>query len=221
VEEVEKAHTALRASRVDVKQFETWSDMGFRQAIDSSSLFREVIRVRKALREENSSQLRARLNSLTKVLEEAERLNRALRLGDTSPKMVGLLGDWALAGEDRMVLGFEALHAYLVMAGARFKRSKSTKFNLHEQRGLEALLRRAVDAGKLQLNSSEQVVFTKTGRMGLMRVLNPLSFVEFKNWVATQPGRSASQLEQDQQQVDAVEGLIAAGLLSATYDQYE
>lgn len=104
--------------------------MGFRQAIDSSSLFKEVVRVQKALREENSSQLRARLNSLTKVLQEAERLNRALRLGDTSPKMVGLLNDWTLAGEDRLVLGFEAIHAYLVMAGARFKRSP-----LHQSAG--------------------------------------------------------------------------------------
>lgn len=204
-----------------MRQFETWSDIGFRQAIDGSSLFREVVRVRRALREENGSQLRARLNSLTKVLEEAERLNRAVRLGETSLKMVGLLDDWALAGEDRLVLGFEALHAYLVLAGARFKRSPGTKFNWHEQRGLEALLRRAVDSGELQLNSSAQVVFTKTGRMGLMRVLNPLSFIAFKKWAATQPGQSVSQMEQDRLQVDAVEGLIAADLLSATYDQYE
>lgn len=204
-----------------MKQFENWSDIGFRQAIDGSSLFREVVRVRKALRKENSSQLRARLNSLTKVLEEAERLNRAVRLGETSLQMVGLLDDWALADEDRLVLGFESVHAYLVMAGARFKRPPSTKFNWHEQRGLEALLRRAIDSGGLQLNSSEQVVFTRTGRMGLMRVLNPLSFIAFKNWAATQPGRSASQLEHDMQQVKVVEGLIAAGLLSSTYDQYE
>lgn len=202
-------------------QFETWSDLGFRQAIDGSSLFREVVRVRKALREEDSSQLRARLSSLTKVLDEAERLNRAVRLGEASPKMVGLLDAWALADEDRPVLGFEAVHAYLVLAGARFKRSPGTKFNWHEQRGLEALLRRAVDSGELQLNSSAQVVFTKTGRMGLMRVLNPLSFIKFKSWAATQPGRSASQLEQDWREVDAVEDLIAAGLLSATYDEYE
>lgn len=204
-----------------MKQFETWSDIGFRQAIDASSLFREVVRVRKALREENNSELRARLNSLTKVLAEAERLNRALRLGDTSLKMVGLLNDWALAGEDRVVLGFEALHAYLVLAGARFKRSPTTKFNWHEQRGMDALLRRALDSGELQLNVSEQVVFAKSGRMGLMRVLNPLSYIKFKNWAATQPGRSVSQLEQDRLQVDVVEGLIAADLLSPTYDQYE
>lgn len=203
-----------------MNQFETWSDIGFRQAIDSSSLFREVVRVQKAHREENSSQLRARLNSLTKVLEEAERLNRAVRLGNASLKMVGLLGDWALAGEDRVVLGFEALHAYLVMAGARFKRSPNTKFNWFEQRGMDALLRRAADSGELQLNSSEQVVFTRSGRMGLMRVLNPLSFIKFKKWAATQPGRPVSQLEQDRQQVDVVEGLIAAGLLSAIHDQY-
>lgn len=201
-------------------RFDTWSDIGFRQAIDGSSLFREVVRVRKALREENSSQLRARLKSLTKVLEEAERLNRAVRLGETSLKMVGLLDDWALADEERLVLGFEAVHAYLVMAGARFKRSPSNKFNWYEQRGLEVLLRRAVDSGGLQFNSSEQVVFARTGRMGLMRVLNPLSFVEFKNWASTQPGRSASQLEQDRQQVDVVQELIAEGLLSAIDDHY-
>jgi hypothetical protein len=53
-----------------------------------------------------------------------------------------------------------------------------------------------------------------------MHVLGPLSFIAFKRWLSTQPERSASQAQQDQQQIDVVEQLIAADLLSSTYDQY-
>lgn len=85
---------------------------------------------------------------------------------------------------------------------------------------MEALLRRAVDSEELQLNSSEQVVFTRTGRTGLMRVVNPLSFLKLMRWQVMQPDRSVLQAQQAKRQIDLVERLIAAELLSATYDQY-
>jgi hypothetical protein len=56
--------------------------------------------------------------------------------------------------------------------------------------------------------------------MGPMHVLNPPSFNKFKRWVAMQPQRSERKIEQDRQQVDFVEHLIAEGLLPATYDTY-
>jgi hypothetical protein len=56
--------------------------------------------------------------------------------------------------------------------------------------------------------------------MGVMHVLGPLSFLKFKKWLATRPERSARQVQQTQKQIDLVEQLIAADLLSSTYDQY-
>ncbi len=194
--------------------------MSSRQAIDSTSLFREVLRVKKELIEKDDSEMQQRLKSLTAVQEEYQRLNKALRLGCVSEKMIALLNDWEHAGENRLVLGFEAQHAYAVMAGARAKKSPSANFNRHEHREMERLLRHAIDSGVLRPNVSGQVVFSRTGKMGLMHVLNPLSFITFKKWMATQPQRSKRQIEQDRQQVDFVEQLIADGLLSATYDIY-
>lgn len=203
-----------------MKPYEPWNHMSSRQSIDSTSLFREVLRVKQELIEKDDPEMRQRLKSLTTVQEEYQRLNKALRLGYVSEKMIALLNDWELAGESRIVLGFEAQHAYAVMAGARAKKSPSTIFNWHEHREMEHLLRQAIDSGELQPNVSDQVVFSRTGKMGLMHVLNPLSFIKFKKWMATQPQRSTRQIEQDKQQVDFVEQLIADGLLSATYDIY-
>lgn len=194
--------------------------MGSRQGIDSTALFWEVLRVKKELLERDDPALRERQKSLTTVQYEYQRLNQALRLGCVSEKMVKLLNDWELAGETRLVLGFEAQHAYAVMAGVRAKKSPSTIFNWHEQREMEFLLRHATDSGVMQPNVSNQVVFSRSGRMGLMHVLNPLSFLKFKKWMATQPQRAVRQIDQDQQQVNFVEQLIADGLLSATYDIY-
>lgn len=189
-------------------------------AIDSSTLFREVIRVRKALLKGSDDQMSDRLKSLTQVLEEAVRINKALRLGCVSEKMVALLNDWALAGEARLVLGFEALHAYAALAGCRIKPSPQTIFNWHEHREMETLLRTATESGVLQPNITEYVVFSRAGKMGVMHVLGPLSFLKFKKWLNTQPERSVRQVQQAQQQIELVERLIAADLLSSTYDQY-
>jgi hypothetical protein len=89
---------------------------------------------------------------LTTVQVEYQRINNALRLGCVSKKMVMLLNYWELAGETRVVLGFEAQHAYAVMAGVRSRKSPSTIFNWHEHREAEPLLRQAKDSGVLQPN---------------------------------------------------------------------
>lgn len=161
-----------------------------------------------------------RLRSLTQVLDEMERINKVLRLGCASEKMVTQLNDWSLAGDDCLVLGDEALQAYAALAGCRIKPSPQTSFNRHENHEMTALLRTATESGVLQPNISDQVVFSRGGKMGIMHVLGPLSFLRFKKWVAKQPARSARQVQQAQQQIDVVERLIAADLLSSTYDQY-
>ncbi len=161
-----------------------------------------------------------RLKSLTQVLDEMERIAKVLKLGCVSEKMVALLNGWSLAGDDRLVLGVEALQAYAALAGCRIKPSRQTRFNRNENHEMTVLLRTATESGVLQPNVTDQVVFSKGGKMGIMHVLGPLSFLKFKKWLTTQPERSERQTQQDQQQIDVVEQLIAADLLSSTYDQY-
>lgn len=200
--------------------FEAWTHLGARMAIDASTLFREVVRVRKALLAGSDDRMADRLKSLTQVLDEMERINKALKLGCVSEKMVALLNVWSLANDDRLLLGVEALQAYAALAGCRIKPSPQTGFNRHESQEMTALLRKATESGVLQPNITDQVVFSRGGRMGIMHVLGPLSFLKFKTWLVTRPERSVRQAEQDQQQIDVVEQLIASDLLSSTYDQY-
>ncbi|MFM1907426.1 MAG: hypothetical protein RLZZ591_1103 [Pseudomonadota bacterium] len=203
-----------------MRHFDTWTHLGARMAIDADTLFREVVRVRRALLEGSDEHLSNRLKSLTQVLDEIVRINKVLRLGCVNEKMVTLLDDWSLAGKDHLVLGFEALHAYAALASCRIKPSPHTNFNWHEHQKLGALLRRATDSGVLQPNITNQVVFSRAGRMGIMHVLGPLSFLKFKRWLVMQPGQTVHQVQQTQQRIDLVERLIAADLLSSTYDQY-
>lgn len=203
-----------------VRNFETWTDLGARMAIDASTLFREVIRVRKALLAGKDDRMSDRLKSLTQVLDEMERINKVLKLGCVSEKMVAQLNVWSLADDDHLVLSVEALQAYAALAGCRVKPSPQTSFNQHENHEMTALLRTATESGVLQPNYTDQVVFSRGGRMGIMHVLGPLSFLRFKRWLAMQPERTARQAQQDQQQIDIVEQLIAADLLSSAYDQY-
>lgn len=200
--------------------FDTWTELSIRMAIDSGNLFREVIRVRKALTAGRDDRLSDRLKSLTQASDEMVAINKALRLGCVSEKMVEVLNERSMAAEDHLVLGFEALHAYAVLAGCRIKPSPSTSFNCREHKELAALLRTAIDSGVLQPNTTDQVVFSRAGRMGIMHVLGPLSFLQFKRWLAVHPDRSVRQVQQAQQQIDLVERLIAADLLSSTNDQY-
>lgn len=206
--------------KAEVKQFEVWTHLGTRMAIDASNLFHEVVRVRKAVREENDERMRERLKSLTRELDETERILKGLRLGCAREDMVRLLNDWELAGERRLVLGAEALEAYGALAGCRIKPISSTKFNWREQRELEGWLQKATDSGVFQPTVTDPVVFSRAGRLGIMHVLGPLSFLKFKKWLASQPERSTHQVRQDNLQIDVVERLIAADLLSGTYDLY-
>lgn len=206
--------------KAEAKQFEVWTHLGTRMAIDASTLFHEVMRVRKALREENDDRMRERLKSLTRVLNETERILKGLRLGCAREEMVRLLNDWELAGESRLILGAEALQAYGALASCRIKPISSTKFNWREQREMEALLQKATDSGVLQPNVADPVVFSRSGRLGIMHVLGPLSFLKFKKWLVSQPERTKHQVQQDNLQISVIERLIAADLLSATYDLY-
>lgn len=203
-----------------MRNFETWTDLGTRMAIDSGTLFHEVVRVRKALLEGSDDRMSARLKSLTQVLDEMERVNKALRLGCANEKMVALLNDWSLGGEGHLVLGAEALQAYAVLAGCRIKPPPHTSFNWRENQELGALLRIATDSGVLQPNFTDQIVFSKAGKMGIMHVLGPLSFLRFKRWQVMQPEQAVRQVQKARQQIDLVERLISSDLLSSTYDQY-
>lgn len=200
--------------------FEPWTHLGARMAIDADNLFREVVRVRQAIVESNDDHLPDRLKSLEQVLDEMVRINKALRLGSANEKLVALLNDWTLAGEKRLTLDFDALHAYSALAGVRIKPSLNTSINWRERLEMESWLRTATVSDVLQPNISDIVVFSRTGQMGIMHVLGPLSFINFKKWVVMQPARSVRQVQDDLQQIHLVEQLIAADLLSSTYDQY-
>lgn len=210
----------MTEQKTQLKDFETWTHLGTRMAIDAGVLFREVVRVRQALVEGSDDYLSDKLKSLVEVLDEMVRINKVLRLGSASEKMVALLHDWSLAGEDRLVLGGEALQVYAALASCRIKPTWQTRFNQRENHEMTVLLRTASESGVLQPNVTDQVVFSRGGRMGIMHVLGPLSFITFKRWLSTQPERSARQVQQDQQQIALVEQLIAADLLSSTYDEY-
>ena len=210
----------MSSQAAHVRNFENWTDLGARMAIDASTLFREVVRVRKALLAGSDDRISDRFKSLTQVPDEMERINTVLKLGCVSEKMVEPLNDWALTDDDRLVLGVEALQAYAALAGCRIKTPPQTSFNRHENHEMTALLRTATDSGVLRPNITDQVVFSRSGRVSIMHVLGPLSFIEFKKWLLTRPERSARQALQDQQQIVLVEQLIAADLLSSTYEQY-
>lgn len=189
-------------------------------AIDTTTVFWEHLRVRRALRESDDNHLADRLQSLTEVLDELMLVLKALNIGSLSDPLVELLDAWALAGEERLVLGAPALHVYSTLAGVRLKPAPSSNFNAEENQELEDWLKQATEAGILEPNITEQVVFSVSGRPGAIRVLGPLSFIKFHNWLNAQPGRSALQIRQAQQQIDIIERLVSAGHLSANYDQY-
>lgn len=200
--------------------FNALSDMCLRQHIDSDTLFREVLRVQKKLRRCDDSQMTARLKSLQKVQDEYERVNKALRLGCVSERVVKLLNEWELAGQEQLVLGCEALHVYAGLACVRLKNSPGPALRMYEHEEANDQLKAAVESGALQPNQTDQVVFARSGRMGLMHVLGPLSFVAFKKWLIARTERSIRQRQQDSQQVGFLEQLIKQGLLSSTFDKY-
>lgn len=200
--------------------FEPWTSLGARMALDATNLFWEHLRVRRALREDDDNHLFARLESLTEVLDELVLVLKALKIGSLSEPLVELLDEWALAGEERPVLGAPALHVYSILAGVRLKPNPSSNFNSDENLELENWLSQATKAGILKPNITEQVVFSVSGRPAAMHCIGPLSFIKFHNWLNAQPDRSALQTRQSQKQIDIIERLVSAGYLSATHDQY-
>ncbi len=60
----------------------------------------------------------------------------------------------------------------------------------------------------------EQTVGSTTGRMATMRTIDPLSFVEFKRWMAEQSTRPAPRRQRDARQADIVQALLDNGLLT-------
>lgn len=62
----------------------------------------------------------------------------------------------------------------------------------------------------------EHIVISATGRMALMRTISPLSFVEFKRWMAAEtPNRPEPKRRRDVRQADIVRSLLDNGLLVA------
>ena len=67
----------------------------------------------------------------------------------------------------------------------------------------------------LFLNSPkfEQVVISVTGRMALMRTVDPQVFVAFKRWTAQQSTRESIKRRRDERQADIVQRLLDDQLL--------
>jgi hypothetical protein len=61
----------------------------------------------------------------------------------------------------------------------------------------------------------EQVIVDLGGRMARMRTIDPHTFVDFKRWMSEQPGRDLPKRQRDRRQAEAVEQLLAAGLLTS------
>lgn len=62
----------------------------------------------------------------------------------------------------------------------------------------------------------EHVVISATGRMALMRTIDPAVFVSFKRWMANEaPNRAELKRRRDRRQADIVDALLKEGLLQA------
>jgi len=63
----------------------------------------------------------------------------------------------------------------------------------------------------------EHLVISATGRMALMRTIDPAAFVEFKRWMAAAaPNRLKAKRRRDALQADIVQQLLDEGLLSSS-----
>lgn len=227
----------------------------------------------------------ARLKSLRESLIEAERLNKALKVGRVPTVVVAVLNELEAAGlaDHFIVVGTHALYAYETAAGVRIVQSalatqdvdllwdarKRVRF-LTDMDELDAsvlqVLRRAdktferkegqnetainakgfeVDFLRRQpegddphpfrfsddeddiwpvqaLRASvlttaprfDHVVVSVTGRMALMRTIEPRAFIDFKLWLADKaPNRPAPKRRRDRLQAAIVQDLIAEELL--------
>jgi len=62
----------------------------------------------------------------------------------------------------------------------------------------------------------EHLVISATGRMALMRTIDPAVFVGFKRWMATEvPSRPEPKRRRDARQADIVQALLDEGLLQS------
>lgn len=59
------------------------------------------------------------------------------------------------------------------------------------------------------------VVIGATGKMAVMHTISPVTFVEFKRWLAERPSREPSKRRRDALQAQTVQGLMDEGLLLA------
>ncbi|WP_066261659.1 GSU2403 family nucleotidyltransferase fold protein [Hydrogenophaga flava] len=57
------------------------------------------------------------------------------------------------------------------------------------------------------------VVIGATGKMAVMHTISPVTFVEFKRWLAERPNREPSKRRRDSLQAQVVQGLMDEGLL--------
>ena len=220
-----------------------------------------------------------RLRSLRESLREAERLNKALRVGRVPNLVVDILNELELAqlGAYFTVVGTHALYAYEAAAFVRIdagalatqdvdllwdarKRvqfaSTMSKLDtsllkvlkradpsfqrmdgqiesaINDKGFMVDFLRRMVAQGDphpyrftededdlwpvqarraehfLNAPRFEQVIFSTTGRMALMRTVAPAVFVAFKRWMAELDNRPAGKRRRDLLQADIVQQLL-------------
>ncbi|MDP4300007.1 GSU2403 family nucleotidyltransferase fold protein [Leptothrix discophora] len=227
----------------------------------------------------------SRLRSLREALKEAERLNKALKVGRVPQLVVDLLRtlDEVGLGPHFVVVGTHALYAYEAAAGVRivqdalatqdvdllwdarrrvqfitdlerldssmlgilqrvdasFRRKELNNETAINDRGFEVDFLRRVpvegdphpfrfsdDEGDLwpvqALRASvltdapkfEQVVVSATGKMALMRTIDPTTFVAFKRWLNdAAPQRPPLKRRRDARQADIVQALLDDGQL--------
>ena len=231
------------------------------------------------------AEVEKRLKSIQEALREAERLNKALKVGRVPTIVVGLLQAFEDAGlsDHFIVVGTHALYAYETAAGVRIVQAalatndvdllwdarKKVRFLTDIERldssvlrilqKVDASFQRKTDQYETAINDKgfevdflrrqpvdedphpfrfskdennlwpvqarradiltvtpkfEHIVVSTTGRMALMRTLDPQVFVDFKKWLAADaPGREPIKRRRDARQAQIVQALLADGLL--------
>lgn len=233
----------------------------------------------------HKSEVQARLSSLKLALTDAERLNKALRVGRVPAVVVSVLQaiENAGLGDHFTVVGTHALYAYESAAGVRiiqaalatqdvdllwdarkrvrfitdigkldssilkvlqladptFQRKEGQNETAINSKGFEVdFLRRQpegddphpfrfsededdlwpVQAVRASVLTSaprfEHTIVSATGRMVLMRTIDPVVFVKFKKWMADKaPHRPEAKRQRDLHQAEIVQTLLDEKLL--------
>lgn len=230
-------------------------------------------------------EVESRLKFIQEALREAERLNKALKVGRVPALVVGLLQAFENAGlsDHFTVVGTHALYAYEMAAGVRIVQAalatndvdllgdarKEVRFLTDIERldnsvlgilqKVDASFQREADQYETAINDKgfevdflrrqpvdkdphpfrfskdendlwpvqarradmltiapkfAHIVVSTTGRMALMRTIDPQVFVDFKKWLATEaPDRAGIKRRRDARQAEIVQALLADGLL--------